>query len=421
MTVERYSRTAIFLHWTIALALAFQLALGWRLEDIPKGPGLFAAYQLHKSVGIAVLLLTLARLSIRLMRPRPAPVTDGIWARRLTRAVHGLFYCVLLFGPLTGWILVSTASIRVPTLLFGVVQWPHLPLAHAWLEPAEAAHNVMAWTGLGLFVLHVAGALRHQFVKGENILGRMMPFLAAGAVSKSRAGWAAALALFAVWAAHGAGWQLPFPPAKMPASEPAPVEMPQPGPTMVQARLDEVVADEALEPEAVAQPLADWVVQPGGRLGFSANWTGTIVNGSFGQWKSAIRFTPDAPERAAIRIRIDLASVDTGDSQRDDSLKSADFFDIATHPEAVFTATGVRPLGNDRYEARGTLDLHGTRRPVRLRFSLKIEGETAQVSGSTNIDRTAFGIGSGEWAAIDQIAAGVGISFDFTAKRKGAN
>ena len=110
MTLQRYSRTAIFLHWTIAFALAFQLALGWRLEDIPKGPGLFAAYQLHKSVGITILVLTLARIAIRIMRPRPALMADSVWAERLARAVHWLFYGVLLFGPLTGWIIVSTAE-----------------------------------------------------------------------------------------------------------------------------------------------------------------------------------------------------------------------------------------------------------------------------------------------------------------------
>jgi len=416
MTLQRYSRTAIFLHWAIALALAFQLALGWRLEDIPKGPGLFAAYQLHKSVGITILLLTLARLLIRVMRPRPGPMADGIWAERLTRAVHWLFYGVLLFGPLTGWVIVSTAKIKVQTLLFGVVPWPHLPIGRALHEPAEGVHNIIAWIGLGLFVLHVAGALRHQFVKDENILGRMIPFMTTGPVGKGRAAWAAGLALLAIWAAHGAGWQIPFSPAVTLASEPAPAA--PPGPAAPEAP---VKPDEAAKAEAAAQPLADWKVQPGGRLGFSANWTGTAINGHFSEWESVIRFTPDAPEKTTIRVSVDLASVNTDDSQRDESLKGADFFDIATHPTAVFKASGVRSLGNDRFEAHGTLDLHGTRQPVTLAFSLKIKDDTAQVSGTTRLDRTAFGVGSGDWAATDQIAAKVSVAFKFTAKRIGTH
>jgi len=420
MSLRRYSRTAMFLHWAIAMALAFQLALGWRLEDIPKGPGLFAAYQLHKSVGITILLLTLARLSIRVMRPRPSPLADSIWAGRLARAVHWLFYGMLLFGPMTGWILVSTAKIKVPTLLFGVVPWPHLPLGRVWHEPAEGLHNVIALTGLSLFVLHVAGALRHQFVKDENILGRMIPFMTAGPIGRRRAAWAAGLALFAIWAAHGAGWQISFSSPYAVEAEPVPVAAPAVASGPVATR-PAAMADDAVKTVSAAQPLADWTVQPGGRLRFSANWTGSAVNGSFERWDSGIRFTPDAPEKTTIRIGVDLASVDTADSQRDDSLKSADFFDIATHRKAVFIATGVRPLGNDRFEARGTLDLHGTRGPVTLVFSMKIRGDTARVSGTTRLDRTAFGVGSGEWAETDQIAAKVGVSFDFTAKRKSAN
>lgn len=419
MTSERYSRIAIFLHWAIALALAFQLALGWRLEDIPKGPALFAAYQLHKSVGITILLLTLARLAIRVMRPPPGLMIDSLWAARLARAVHWLFYGVLLLGPLTGWILVSTARIELPTLLFGIVPWPHLPLSHALHEPAEGVHKAIAWIGLGLFVLHVAGALRHQFVKDENILGRMVPFLSAGPISKRRAAWAAGIALFAVWAAHGAGWQIRFPSG---AREPELVQAA--APAVASTPVATEVPAKISEPEVkavVAQPLADWKVLPGGRLGFAANWIGNVVKGSFGQWGSTIRFTPDAPEKTAIRVSVDLSSVNTDDSQRDESLRGADFFDIGAHPRAVFTANGVRALGNDRFEARGSLDLRGTRKPVTLVFSLKIRDDTARVSGTTKLDRTAFGVGSGEWVATDEIAANVGITFSFTAKRKSAS
>lgn len=419
MTSERYSRIAIFLHWAIALALAFQLALGWRLEDIPKGPALFAAYQLHKSVGITILLLTLARLAIRVMRSPPGLMIDSLWAARLARAVHWLFYGVLLLGPLTGWILVSTARIELPTLLFGIVPWPHLPLSHALHEPAEGVHKAVAWIGLGLFVLHVAGALRHQFVKDENILGRMVPFLSAGPISRRRAVWAGGIALFAVWAAHGAGWQTRFPsgsPQPEPAQTAAPTVAPTPVATQAPAK-----TDEPAKAENAAQPLADWKVLPGGRLGFAATWTGNVIKGSFGQWESAIRFTPDALEKTTIRISVDLSSVNTDDSQRDEGLKSADFFDVGVHPKAVFTANGVRALGNDRFEARGSLDFHGTRKPVTLVFSLKIRDDTARVSGTTRLDRTAFGVGSGEWAATDEIAANVGITFSFTAKRKSAS
>src|SRR3546814_18696475 len=126
MTAPRYSYTAITLHWLIALLLAFQIALGWALEG-NNGPELFARYQLHKSIGITILLLSLARLAVRLVRPRQ-PASDGPdWQRMFAGIVHWLFYLVIILGTVTVWLLVSTARVQVPTLLDGRVPCPTLP------------------------------------------------------------------------------------------------------------------------------------------------------------------------------------------------------------------------------------------------------------------------------------------------------
>lgn len=428
MTAQRYSSTAKFLHWAIALALAFQLGLGWQLEHIPKGPLLFAAYQMHKSVGISILLLTLVRIAIRIVHRPPPLMADNPWALLAARIVHWALYAIMLIGPLTGWILVSTAKIKVPTLLFGVVPWPHLPVPHGWHEPTESVHGAVATLLLILFFLHFLGALRHQFLKDENILGRMLPFMTVAPVSKAKAGIAAFLAFFVMWAAHGAGWQYPFsrPKAAPAVATPAPQNGTPVAPlaTNLKAASPEEAAatpDQAEAEKEVSQPLADWNVSPGGRLGFAASWSGQPVNGSFGRWNAAIKFSPDEVENTAIRVTIDLATANTGDSQRDESLKSSDFFNIGAHPKAVFTANGAKALGHDRYQSSGTLDLHGVKRPVTLSYTVKIKKGVAQVTGSTSLDRTSFGVGSGEWASTDQIAAKVGVSFNFSAKRKATN
>lgn len=175
MPAQRYSYTAITLHWLIALLLAFQIALGWALEG-NNSPELFARYQLHKSVGITILLLSFARLVARLFTSRP-PAPDGpTWTRALASTVHWLFYLVLILGPITGWLLVSTARVQVPTLLYGIFPWPHLPLGRSWHEPAESIHGAMAWLAIGLFALHVGGALRHQWLLGKFELQRIIPF-----------------------------------------------------------------------------------------------------------------------------------------------------------------------------------------------------------------------------------------------------
>ena len=414
MPAQRYSYTAITLHWLLALLLAFQIALGQTLEG-SNSPELFTRYQLHKSVGITILLLSLARLAVRLATPRP-PASEGpAWTRSLAAVVHWLFYLVLILGPITGWLLVSTAKIQVPTLIFGIIPWPHLPVGHGWHEPAEVIHGVLARLAIALFALHIIGALRHQWLLGKPELQRMIPF------ARGKAAGAAIGALALVGAAFVAGQTIHPERTRLPAQKasPTPAVAPAAATIAPAAKDDETAATEAAKntPEDAAQPLADWTVAPGGRLGFTARWNGEAVDGRFSRWRAAIRFSPDELAKSTIRVTVDLASIDTGDGQRDDSLKSSDFFDVGSHPSAVFTARDIRHLGGDRYEARGTLDLHGVSKPTTVRFTLRIDGEKARVSGTARIDRTAFGVGQGEWAATDAIAAGVDIAFSFNAAR----
>ena len=416
MPTQRYSYTAITLHWLIALLLAFQIALGWALEG-NNGPELFARYQLHKSIGISILLLSLARLAVRLFTPRP-PASDGpAWTRMLAGIVHGLFYLVMILGPVTGWLLVSTARVQVPTLLYGLVPWPHLPVGRALHEPAESIHGAMAWLAIGLFLLHIIGALRHQWLLGKPDLQRMIPF------ARGKAVGAAIGALALVGGAFALG-QTVYPERSRPVVVKAP-PMPTAAPVAPQAVPaaplveDKAPVEDATKeaPVEAKEPLADWTVASGGRLGFTARWNGEAVRGSFGRWRAAIRFSPDVLARSNIRVTVDLASADTGDGQRDDSLKSSDFFNVTAQPNAIFTARDIRHIDGDRYEARGTLDLRGVSKPVTLRFTLRIEGNKARVAGTARIDRTAFGVGQGVWAATDAIAAGVDVDFSFSATR----
>lgn len=416
MPAQRYSYTAITLHWLIALLLAFQIALGWALEG-NNSPELFARYQLHKSIGISILLLSLARLAVRLFMSRP-PASDGpAWTRALADFVHWLFYLVMILGPVTGWLLVSTARVQVPTLIFGIFPWPHLPVGRSWHEPAEAIHGAMAWLAIGLFLLHIAGALRHQWLLGKPEIQRMIPSARGKAIGAALA----TLALVAGAFVAGGIVYADKPRAVAESQPAAPVasQATAAASTLPSAEEDKAAEAEAAEaaPEDTKQPLADWTVASGGRLGFTARWNGEAIDGRFSRWRAAIRFSPDDLAESQIRVTVDLASADTGDGQRDDSLKSSDFFNIGAHPNAIFSAREVRHLGGDRYEARGALDLRGVSKPATLRFTLRIDGDKARVTGTARVDRTAFGVGQGEWAATDAIAAGVDIAFSFNATR----
>ena len=410
MTRHRYSLGAILLHWLIAAALAFQIVFAQSLEG-PRGPDLFARFQLHKSVGITILLLSVFRLGWRFVAPRPAALAGPGWAMFLSKTVHFSFYVVMIGAPLTGWIVVSTSNIKVDTLLFGLVPWPHLSVP-AWLaDPAKEIHEILPKVGIALFVLHVAGALRHQYLLGTPILSRMLPGgkgKAVGAVLLAAAIILGGMALGKIVDPKGAS---AAPPAAVAPDAPdesitaAPVALPPQAEALVEETDDEALA---------AEP-RDWLVNPGGRLGFTANWNGDAINGSFSRWTADIEFSPEALDDSSIEVSIDLASVTTGDSQRDGSLTGSDFFDTARFARATYRASKFRALGGDRYRADGTLTLRGTSKPVPLAFTLTITADRARARGTATIDRTSFGVGQGDYANTAEIAGPVAISFDFSA------
>lgn len=417
----RYTTVAIVIHWLIAAAIIFQIILGWRMGDGPKGPTTYALFQLHKSIGITILLLSLARLAWRLFNKPPAPPEgQPKWERVASKLVHIGFYVIMIGLPLTGWILVSTSRVPIPTLLFGVVPWPHIPglpeLAaapkHLWHEIGELGHGVLVKVTYLLLLLHLGAVAKHQILDKDEVFANMAPGARPG--WKEPRAWLAAAGLAAVIAAG----YLYMPAVKAPAPAPAPA--PEPVPVVAPAETAPApVAETAAPPteSALKDPVA-WTVQKSSTLTFTATWSGSGIEGRFKTWTADILFSPEALDRSKVSVSIDMASAATGDDQRDQSLPSGDFFDTAAHPKATFTATKFRKTGEGKFVADGTLDLRGVKKPLSLPFTLKIDGDTATARGVTTLDRTTFGVGQGEWASTDEIAAKVKVSFAITAKKK---
>lgn len=423
----RYTTVAIALHWLIAAAIIFQIILGWRAGDGPKGPTTFALMQLHKSIGITILLLSMARLAWRLVNPAPlAPSGQPRWEQIASKVVHVGFYVIMIGLPLTGWILVSTSRTNLPTILFGAIPWPHLPLLpdlaagpkHLWHEIGEIGHGLLVKTTYLLLLLHLGAVAKHQILDKDAVFQNMAPGAKPG--WKEPRLWLAA-AGFAAIVVAGYLYMPSTAPTAPPAApaEPAPTAAPAP------VAAPAAATGQAAAPDAVAAPpqsdLKDpvaWTVQKGATLGFTATWSGASIEGRFQRWTADIQFSPEALDRSKVTVGVDLASAETGDAQRDASLTGEDFLDTADHPKAVFTATKFRKTGEDKYVADGSLDLRGVKKPLSLPFSLKIDGDTATASGVTTLDRTTFGVGQGEWASTDEIAAQVKVSFKLTAKRK---
>ena len=416
----RYAPVAIGLHWLIALAILFQISLGWRMDDHAHSAQTYLVFQLHKSVGITILLLSLVRLGWRLSSPPPPlPADLTTWERRLAALTHIGFYVIMIGLPLTGWLIVSASKTQIPTLLYGTIPWPHLPgLAHAsaetkaaWRFVGEAGHGVLAKLTYLLFALHVAGALKHHLLDRDDTLARMIPGVRSGAWMDPRALVLAAAVIAALLGGRQIFSGVTSPPpvsaqkAPAPPAPVAPVSTAQPAP----------LASPAPQAATIATP-STWTVDKGGRLSFATTWSGQPVTGEFRRWTARIRFSPDALEASSVEVTIDPSSIDSGDAQRDATLPTEDWLNTSAFPKAVFKAEQFRKTAAG-YVASGRLSLKGQTRPVRLEFNVKINGDTATASGRATVDRTAFGVGQGEYAGVDQIPANVDVKFDLTAHR----
>jgi cytochrome b561 len=174
-SAARYDALAIALHWSIALLALAQIALGWWMIDIPKTPvGVRAAwFNAHKSIGLTIGLLMLARLGWRLAhRPPALPRSLPIWQARAARASHWLLYAALIVQPLVGYL--GSSFTPYPIKYFGHTLpywgWDSPPLKALCSE----AHFALACFITTLVVLHALAALAH-LMKGDGIFERMWP------------------------------------------------------------------------------------------------------------------------------------------------------------------------------------------------------------------------------------------------------
>lgn len=440
-TRNRYTNVAVVLHWLIAAAIIFQMVLGWRLGDAPKGAATYALFQLHKSIGFTILFLSVARLAWRFTHtPPPLPSHMKAWEKAASNLVHIGFYVIMLGLPLTGWLLVSTSKISIPTVLFGVIPMPHLPFlselavtTKAMLnDAAGAGHGLLALLTCLLLLLHVGAVLKHQVIIKDDVFARMAVGARAG-ITEPRLWFVGICGLLMLWSAYVYMPTLNAKVAPIAAvaeeiaidtditEQPAAIEN-----TVIatpdiatETRSTSVEAAPVITADAVkAMPLSHWIVGKNAQLGFATQWTGESVVGSFKQWTADIVFSPDDLKNSSLTVKVDLASVSTGDEQRDTALPSADWFDVANHPTAVFKASQFKKVAEGSYKANGTLSLRDKTAPIVLSFKLKIDGDKSTAKGSTTLDRTVFGVGQGEFLATDQIPAAVKVSFNLTATRK---
>jgi len=182
----RYTKTAIALHWLIALAVLGLIAWGWWMQTIPKTPTgpRVDAFNLHKSIGMTVLVLVLARMAWRAGHPPPPFAPMPQWQALLARAVHVLLYVCLIVQPLSGYL--GSAFSGYPVRFFGVVLPAWAPKNDSFKEALSVVHLVDSWVLVGLLVLHLAGTVKHALLQRDGSFWRMWPWARRGIVAGER-------------------------------------------------------------------------------------------------------------------------------------------------------------------------------------------------------------------------------------------
>lgn len=182
----RYGTVAMSLHWLIAAAVIFNVGVGLYMGELPRSdPDRLWWVQLHKSDGLTILVLSVARVLWRVVNPMPAlPADMPTWERLAARGVHYSFYVLIIAIPLAGWAMVSSSPLGLPTLWYGLFEWPHIPfLAELPRDQKQQiigifreTHDWLAFLAIFLIVLHVAAALKHQFWDRDTVLARILPW-----------------------------------------------------------------------------------------------------------------------------------------------------------------------------------------------------------------------------------------------------
>jgi cytochrome b561 len=175
--MQRYSSTAIALHWLIALLIIANFTLGLVMTDIPGlTPAKLRYFSWHKWAGVTVLALATLRLLWRLRRSPPAyPATMAPWQQRAANLLHSLLYVMMFAVPLSGYFYSLAAG--VPVVYFGLFPLPVLIDADPALKPVLKALHYWLNMGLAALVaLHVLAAFKHLLLDRDGIMGRMLPF-----------------------------------------------------------------------------------------------------------------------------------------------------------------------------------------------------------------------------------------------------
>ncbi len=141
---------------------------------------------------------------------------------------------------------------------------------------------------------------------------------------------------------------------------------------------------------------------------------GALNKGKFTKYTVTLDFSADSLATSKLDVVVDMSSLDTGDQERNETLKSADLFSVAKFPQSRFTSTQITKTASG-YDAVGKLTIRGVSRDAHVPFSFRTADEQGKPAGyllgKTTVKRLDFGVGQGDWKATDQVGNDVSVSY----------
>lgn len=355
---ERYNFVAMALHWVMAILFLGMLISGIVMTRDFVDPSVrFPIFQWHKSFGVCLLIAFFLRIGWRFFhKPPPMPHSMKPLEKRLAKLGHGGLYLWMLLVPLSGWAYVSASPYGIPTIVFGLFEWPHIPFIESGEEVGKrfsSAHEFMAFSFIALIAVHIAAVIKHQFFDKESIMRRMLPIVI------------------------GLVFLMPF-----------------------QTGAEEYNIDYSQS-----------------EITFSGQHASKDFKGSFKTWDADIFFDRSDLPGSNIKATFDLSTAKTGDKLYDGTLPQSDWFDVKNYPQGIFESTSIIETEEKNiYRMTGNLTLRGIAQSLDFLFLLHDLGnDQVKAKAEFLINRLDYDIGKKSDPTADWVSEDITLNFTIIA------
>jgi len=173
MNEERYHPIAILIHWLMAGVILVTWSIATVISDMPLSPTRITGYSWHKWLGVTILFLVIMRMLWRGFYPPPKfTIVMPLWQKRVMQLTHISLYILMITLPLVGWLMSSAKGFSVN--YFGLFELPDLVEKNKELGIfLKETHEILANILVGLVLIHVFAALKHQLIDKDGLLSRM--------------------------------------------------------------------------------------------------------------------------------------------------------------------------------------------------------------------------------------------------------